>query len=240
MKKPDQQKRTCVRCGITKLLNAFLLTTGTKGAVYGTVCLTCRSTISSPGKQHESDDRSGDSSRLRIGAKEKIEADQQKKLYIKSLSDAQEKENKKREELNLEKQQTELVKKKEATQRKSFFSTRQKQSLLGGNSLVQQKQSQNQQIQNDIQQKQEQQQKQETQIAEEGREQQQRLTNHTDTHRMYAKAQLGIRSQAFEQFERWMGKRSFSQLSQLYQKPEQNKSKEPSVDSTKKGRPKGG
>lgn len=231
MKKSDQQKRICSHCGIAKPLNAFLLLTEERGTVYGTVCSTCRASLTQ--RKDPEDERSTGSSSLRIGAKEKIEAEQQKKLYIKALSEAKEKESKKREDIQQDKKQAEIAEKKESAHRKSLFSNKQTRDTVTVPRQTTQQTGPEDQPHKDQQQR-------EIQSKEDAREQETRLTQ-IDSHRMYVNDQLGYRSQVRQQFENWLGKRPFTQLSQLYKKPtDQTKGNHSSEQtSDKKNRPKG-
>lgn len=125
--------RTCAVCGIEKSLAAFLQISGKQGTNYGAVCASCRSagrTTKSDAELHTEEDSTTATTDKRIGSKEKVFSEQEKKRYLKDLKESRIKEAKKRDEEALEKtEQTDIKEKSEKDHRKFYLET--KQGFLG-------------------------------------------------------------------------------------------------------------
>ncbi len=125
--------RICVACGIEKPLSAFLQITGSQGTTYGIICSTCRSAGikgKAPAPTHE-DERSSTSSGMRIGAKERLEIDQQKKRDRQESQSREEQEAKKREKTKEDKfERIVETEKAEKTHRETFIEEKKKQAFL--------------------------------------------------------------------------------------------------------------
>ncbi|MEO8401983.1 MAG: hypothetical protein ABI597_09365 [Gammaproteobacteria bacterium] len=132
MAKRKSLTRICTACGIEKPLSAFLHISGAQGTTYGTICSTCRSAGITE-KSNElltEDERSGTSSGIRIGSKQKVEIEKQKKLEFKEFKEKQVDEVKKREKTSYEKlERTEQTEKAEKDHRKTFIDAK-KQGFL--------------------------------------------------------------------------------------------------------------
>lgn len=134
MTKQAQLIRTCTACGIEKPLAAFLQISGKQGTNYGSVCASCRSagrTAKSPPIPIEEDSTTATTD-VRIGSKEKVYAEQEKKRYLKDLKGLHIKEAKKRDEAVVESvEQKDIKEKAEKDHRKFYIETKQKQGFLG-------------------------------------------------------------------------------------------------------------
>ena len=104
MNKPNQLERTCTACGIKKPLSAFLQLGGAQGTSYGSICADCRRTMpKAKDLAKDSEERSSSSSRLRIGAQQKIAAESEKKQQNKDKKEIDLVEERTRDELKNEK-----------------------------------------------------------------------------------------------------------------------------------------
>src|SRR5690349_18583867 len=85
--------RVCASCGIEKPLAAFLQLSEKHGTVYGNICVTCRSEGKTLKKEDKTEDeRTTNPTGARIGAKEKIYADEDNKRHLKNLKELYRKE----------------------------------------------------------------------------------------------------------------------------------------------------
>lgn len=132
MTKHTPLTRTCTACGIEKPLSAFLYLTS-KGTTYGTICSTCRGkgiTEQKPSVAPE-DDRSRTTSGMRIGVKQLLEIELQKKQDREDRQIRQEQDIKKREQVSLEKSEsTETKEKAEKFHRETYIDEKKKQGFL--------------------------------------------------------------------------------------------------------------
>lgn len=104
MTKQNHLTRTCIACNIQKPLSSFLHLSGIKGTTYGNVCSTCRSTAakasSKPTHLEDTDETSSTATGLKIDAKAKVQAEQDKKEQAKKTKELDQKESKKRDFLS--------------------------------------------------------------------------------------------------------------------------------------------
>src|SRR3990167_7374031 len=105
MAKREHLTRICTACGMEKPLSAFLQITGAQGTTYGNICSTCRGTgakekSSVPALEEE---QSSTSSGIRIGSKQKVEIEKEKKRELDELKQHYVEEEKKREQIITEK-----------------------------------------------------------------------------------------------------------------------------------------
>lgn len=125
--------RICIACGIQKPLSAFLHLSGTKGTTYGNICSTCRNlNIQQEAKQPDNDEEEGSSSSgLRIDAKAKVQAAQDKKEVLKKTKELAQRENKKRDKMAVDKIQN--IKKTEQAEKKHrhYLDAKKKSGFLG-------------------------------------------------------------------------------------------------------------
>ncbi len=125
--------RTCSACGIEKPISAFLHLSGSGGAVYGAICSTCRGKgIKEKAQKFVSEEeRTGTTAALRIGTKELMEIELQKKLAFEKLQHEREEQAKKRDQDSSEKSEsTELKEKAQKLLREKYLEDKQKQSFL--------------------------------------------------------------------------------------------------------------
>ncbi len=117
MNKQTALTRTCSACGIEKPLAAFLQVSGTQGSRYGNLCSACRG--AGIQERHanliKEEERSSTSSGVRIGAKQKIDIDKEKKRQFQKLKETHQKISKKREKIGHEK--SELLHNKEQSEK---------------------------------------------------------------------------------------------------------------------------
>ncbi|HSW70113.1 MAG TPA: hypothetical protein VLI69_08210 [Gammaproteobacteria bacterium] len=153
MNKQTILTRICTTCGIEKPLSAFLYLSSKQGATYGQICASCRGAgqkekISSLPPNEDEDEHGGEtSSGARMGAKQLLEIELQKKQELKENKDWREKKAKKREQISLDKM--ELLEQKEKDQkfhRKNYLETQQgflryqtKNQVFGEKSMLQKK-----------------------------------------------------------------------------------------------------
>ncbi len=133
--------RTCSACGIEKPLSAFLHLTS-QGTAYGTICATCRGKgiTEKPQKRVHEDERSGTTSGMRIGVKELVEIELEKKREQKEREIRQQEDLKKREEISLEKTESkELKEKAEKSHREKFLNYQSKKNPFSAQIVVDQK-----------------------------------------------------------------------------------------------------
>jgi len=123
--------RLCVICGIEKPLSAFLYFTGMAG-VHSDVCFSCQGKTAPHLNNNEESSGSGGSDLLRIGTKEKVFIEQEKKRIIETIEETQQEEKKKREEL-----EEKIINEKETKQkldkehRTSFLDSKPRAELVG-------------------------------------------------------------------------------------------------------------
>lgn len=133
--------RTCSSCGLEKPLSAFLHLTS-QGTAYGTICSACRGKgikETSPKKVHE-DDHGSTSSTMKIGVKQLIEIELEKKREQKERDTRQETELKKREELTLEKTESkELKEKAERSHREKYINYQSQKNPFNAQTVIGQK-----------------------------------------------------------------------------------------------------
>lgn len=149
MTKPTSLTRNCSACGIEKPLSAFLYLTS-QGTAYGTICAACRGKgIKEKAEKHiQDDERSSTTAQMRIGMKELVEIENQKKLERETLELTKDEALKKREQNTLEKKEsTEEKEKAEKSHRetyiqekkKGFLDYRTKQHPLSAQAVLNQK-----------------------------------------------------------------------------------------------------
>lgn len=149
MTKHTQPTRICTACGIQKPLTAFLHLTSKLGTAYGSICSTCRGKgIKEEVKKLISDEeKSSTTSSLRIGMKQLVEIELQKKREQKDRQDNKELELKKREQVSVEKtESTELKEKADKLQRETyqrgFLDYKSKKNPFSAQSVLDQKNAQ--------------------------------------------------------------------------------------------------
>lgn len=134
MNKPNQITRTCSSCGLEKPLNAFLQLTDTRGTTYGSICVTCRSEGKGEKVEKKQTEEEGKTtpSGARIGAKEKIYAEEEKKRSLKNLKELYRKDQRvidDKAQLKIEK----IAQKQfeEKTHRETYIEAKKKRGFLG-------------------------------------------------------------------------------------------------------------
>ncbi len=128
-----QFSKTCIACGDSKPLAAFLQISGAQGTLYGNVCATCRAANAkiTLTPQEDSDDQGSGSSGLAVNAKTKVKTAQDERQKAKDLKDQDRKEVQKKYEKFDEKVKREAEKTDaEQDQRKNYL---EKQGLLSQN-----------------------------------------------------------------------------------------------------------
>jgi len=149
MTKHTQLTRICTACGIQKPLTAFLYLTSKLGTAYGNICSTCRGKgIKEETKKVVSEEeKSSTTSSLRIGMKQLVEMELQKKLEQEDRQNNKDLELKKREQASLEKNEsTELKEKADKLQRETyqrgFLDYKSKKNPFSAQSVLDQKNAQ--------------------------------------------------------------------------------------------------
>ncbi len=149
MAKREHLTRICTACGMEKPLSAFLQISGAQGTTYGSICSTCRGT----GAKEKStvpvreEEQSSTSSGIRIGTKQKVELEKQKKREYDELKQQYIEEDKKRDQITIEKVATTEQKEKAEKEhrqtieakKQGFLSYQTKKPPLSAQSLVGQK-----------------------------------------------------------------------------------------------------
>lgn len=125
--------RTCTACGIEKPLNAFLQLSEKHGTVYGTICATCRmeGKTAEPAQKQLEDESTTIPTGARIGAKEKIYAEEDSKRKLKDLKELYRKEQRVIDDKAELKTEKALQKEKdEKLHRETYIEERKKRGFL--------------------------------------------------------------------------------------------------------------
>lgn len=142
MTKHSSLTRTCTACRIEKPLSAFLYLTSELGTAYGNICATCRGKgiKEKPKKMVHEDERSSTTSGMRIGVKQVVEIELQKKRDQKERLTSQEEAAKKREHVSNEKiDSVEKKEKAEKSHREAYINYKSKKQLLSTQSVIDRK-----------------------------------------------------------------------------------------------------
>ncbi|GEM_PF-2736270 len=128
MTQQNQLSKTCIACGLSKPLPAFLQISGPQGTSYGNICSTCRG--SGLGKKiilpPTEEEHSSSSAGLKIDSKAKQFADNEKKQNFQDKEEKQEKEAKKREKIvEKETNKTDSRNKDERRHREEYIASKQ-------------------------------------------------------------------------------------------------------------------
>lgn len=133
MTKQTPLTRTCTACGIEKPLAAFLQLSGSLGTHYGAICASCRAAgkTAQSNLSYSEEDATTDTTDKRIGTKEKVYEEQEKKRLFRELKESHIKEAKKREEQAQEKAEKDRIRKKaEQSHRKFYLDLKPKEGFL--------------------------------------------------------------------------------------------------------------
>ncbi len=123
MEKRDKLMRTCTVCGLQKPLAAFLQISGAQGTLYGSICATCRGSGAKEKSAKLHDEEHGStSSGFRIGSKEKVFIEKEKKRIYGETTEKNLDELKKRDKTAVEKfERTTNIEKAEKKHRETFL-----------------------------------------------------------------------------------------------------------------------